>query len=299
VSETGDELPGAALVRHPPVSIVCAFYNGERFLAEAIDSVLAQSFADFELILVDDGSTDGSARIARACAARDPRLHFIEGGLNRGASAARNLGVDRARGNLIAFIDADDRWRPHKLAEQVALMDALPVVGMICGRVNYWSSWNGGEDHLVQTGDRAGVTMAPPEALLRLYPLGGAAAPCPSDLMIRSTVVRSVGGFARGFEGPVQLYEDQGFLTKVYLATPLHFARSIWVDYRQHRESCVSVSHARGQYAPMRRHFLEWLEAYVATTGRADPSISRAIARARRDLDHPLLARIRRRIVGH
>lgn len=92
--------------------MICIFYQAERFFSEAVDSVLAQDFPDFELLLCDDGSTDGGTTLARDYAARRPeRVRYLEhpGHANRGMSATRNLGLAHARGELIALIDADDR----------------------------------------------------------------------------------------------------------------------------------------------------------------------------------------------
>ena len=158
----------------PRVSVITIFYNGERFLAEAIESVLAQSYQDFELILVDDGSNDGSTRIAKAFADRHEQVRYLEHPRhrNRGMSASRNLGIGSARGDLIAFIDADDRWRPSKLEEQVKLLDRFPEVDLVCGSANYWSSWEGGQDRIVRTGHVQDRPVPPGETTLAVYPLG-------------------------------------------------------------------------------------------------------------------------------
>lgn len=167
------------LVAEPRVSVICIFLDEERFLTEAVESVVAQTYRDYELLLVDDGSTDGSTRIARDYAGRFPdRVRYLEheGHANRGMSATRNLGLARAHSEYVAFIDADDRWRPGKLAEQTAILDADPDVGMVCGTVNYWRSWEGGEDRLVPTGRPLDGASRPPAATLALYPLGAAKA---------------------------------------------------------------------------------------------------------------------------
>src|SRR5438093_8888063 len=107
---------------HPLVSSIIIFFNAEKYFAEAIDSALAQTYPNWELILCDDGSTDGSTQIARKYAERYPdRVRYCEheGHVNRGMSATRNLGLRHARGELIAWLDADDVWLPHKLARQV------------------------------------------------------------------------------------------------------------------------------------------------------------------------------------
>src|SRR5207248_3034632 len=108
----------------PLVSVVLIFYNAQAFLDETVQSVFAQKYKNWELILVDDGSTDGSTDIARRFADDNPeRVRCLEhpSHTNCGASASRNLGVREARGQLIALLDADDVWLPHKLAQQVQI----------------------------------------------------------------------------------------------------------------------------------------------------------------------------------
>ena len=124
----------------PVVSVVTIFLDAERFLDEAVESILAQTFPDWELLLVDDGSTDRSATIAKEWAGRHPdRVRYLThpGGANRGMSASRNLGIAHARGGLVAFLDADDVWLPGKLAAQVQLAADHPEVAMVCGPTQY------------------------------------------------------------------------------------------------------------------------------------------------------------------
>ena len=184
----------------PRVSVISIFYNAETYFEEAIESVLAQEFSDFELLLVDDGSTDRSTEIAQAYVRRQPdRIRYLEheDHANRGMSATRNLGLKHARGEFVAFIDADDRWRPAKLREQVDLLDRMPDVDALGGSVNYWGSHNGGVDRIVPTGHVRNRPLSPPEAFLCVYPLGRAAAPCPSDLIVRRSAALEVGGFEK------------------------------------------------------------------------------------------------------
>lgn len=114
----------------PLISVVMTAYNAERFLAEAINSILAQTYSHLELVIVDDGSTDGSAGIVREFAARDARIRpfFTE---NRRAPRARNLGVASARGELIAHLDHDDIALPGRLAAQLDWMRQTGVD--VCG----------------------------------------------------------------------------------------------------------------------------------------------------------------------
>jgi glycosyltransferase involved in cell wall biosynthesis len=115
----------------PPVSVVIPAYNRATTIGAAIASVLRQTWTDFELVVVDDGSTDGTAAAAGAIA--DPRLRVVAAPRNRGAAAARNLGVAEATGAWIAFQDSDDEWLPSKLEKQMARLAAPDAAG--AGRV--------------------------------------------------------------------------------------------------------------------------------------------------------------------
>ncbi len=281
----------------PRVSVITIFLDAERFLAEAVESVLAQRFRDFELVLVDDGSREPCSALARAYAERHaPRVRYVEhqGHQNRGMSASRNLGISVSRGEFIAFIDADDVWSPDKLADQVAIMDAHPELGMSCGAVRYWRSWEGGRDVVVPTGHLQNGVIAPPEASLALYPLGKGAAPCPSDLLLRRSVVISLGGFEEHFTGVNQMYEDQAFLMKLYLSAPVFFSDKVWLNYRQHADSCVAEVKRKGRYLQVRHYFLDWLERYLDGRPAVDPRIPPALRRARR-LSHPIVYAVRQR----
>ena len=106
----------------PKVSVVIPIFNGERTLTRAIDSVFAQTLSDWELILVDDGSTDRSADLIAQT--KGDRVTHIKHAQNRGAAAARNSGIAAARGRWIAFLDSDDVWKPDKLERQIAALES-------------------------------------------------------------------------------------------------------------------------------------------------------------------------------
>ncbi len=114
----------------PRVSVVMPCFNHAAYVGTSIGSILEQTMPDLELIVVDDASTDGSADILRARAARDPRIRLILHPRNLGASRSRNDGIQCARGEYIGFCDADDIWRPEKLRLQVSLLDGDPACGL-------------------------------------------------------------------------------------------------------------------------------------------------------------------------
>lgn len=118
------------------VSVIMPLHDGERYLAEAVESVLAQTHEPLELIVIDDGSTDGGARIARDYGTA---LRY-EYQANAGQSAARNRGVALARGALLAFLDDDDYWSPDKLARQVAVLRDDPALEAVFGHVRQFMS---------------------------------------------------------------------------------------------------------------------------------------------------------------
>ncbi len=116
----------------PKVSVIIPTYNRAKFIGRALDSVLGQTFTDYEVIVVDDGSTDGTREVLEA--AYDGKIKYIYQ-KNGGVSAARNRGISEARGTYVAFLDSDDFWVPEKLAEQVEILDNHPRVGIVYARM--------------------------------------------------------------------------------------------------------------------------------------------------------------------
>src|SRR6266536_2693170 len=161
------------MTHQPVVSVIIIFWNAERFIQEAIESVLMQAYANWELLLVDDGSTDGRTDIARRHAHQYPgRVNYFEhpGHRNRGMSASRNLGIRNAQGAYIAFLDADDVWLPNILEEQVGILEAYPEAAMVYGPIEYWYSWTGNpedceRDYVEKLGVTPNAVIEPPKLL--------------------------------------------------------------------------------------------------------------------------------------
>jgi glycosyltransferase involved in cell wall biosynthesis len=285
----------------PTVSVVAIFHDDERFLGEAVVSVLHQDYEDWELLLVDDGSTDGSTAIARRLAAEQPgRIRYLEhpGHQNRGISATRNLGWRAARGRYVAFLDSDDVWEPAKLGEQIAILDDHPEIGMVVGASRYWWSWAGvdatRDDQVMPIGAAPDRVHRPPTLLHQLYPLAKGVAPCPSSVLVRRAVLEAIGGFEEEFPG---MYEDQAFLVKIYHHTPVWVSGRCWDRYRRHAGQIMNAT-SRAGYHTARERFLRWYADYLRSTSIDDPGIHRALQRALWPYQHPQLAAARRAVGG-
>lgn len=135
-------MPAALSASTPLVSVLLPIYNGAAFLEAAIDSITRQSFEDWELILLDDGSSDGSAEIARSATAQDRRLRLVVRRHNQGLGAAMADLAALARGRYLAIQEQDDISAPDRLARQVALLDARPEIGLVSG-VAEWRDGDG------------------------------------------------------------------------------------------------------------------------------------------------------------
>jgi glycosyltransferase involved in cell wall biosynthesis len=121
----------------PLVSVIIPFFEARRFLAEAVESVLAQSYAPLELLLVDDGSTDGSADSVASLVDRHDRVHLLRLSCNQGPAAARNVALRQARGGFVTFLDADDLMVADRIAFQVDYLRTHPGIDVVMGLAKY------------------------------------------------------------------------------------------------------------------------------------------------------------------
>ncbi|MGY8681581.1 glycosyltransferase family A protein [Bradyrhizobium sp. UFLA05-153] len=263
----------------PKVSCIIIVYNGEQFLGEAIESVLAQSFADWELLIVDDGSTDSSREIARRFAQTYPdiiRSLRHADGRNHGMSATRNLGLSHARGDYVAFLDADDVWLPNKLTAQVAILDARPSVGATYGRALIWHSWEGENtnetDFFYELGVMPDQIHHPPSLLLSQL-LNVYQSPIPSGCLLRRALVEEAGGFEPAFGG---MFEDAVFFAKALLISPFFVSAAVLFKYRQHSSSAGAMSAAANRDGWARLRFLIWFKGYLGKTA-ADPRVFKLV----------------------
>ncbi|HYP26927.1 MAG TPA: glycosyltransferase [Blastocatellia bacterium] len=278
----------------PLVSVITIFLNAEKFIEEAVESVLAQTYGRWELLLVDDGSTDNSTEIALAYARSHPhKIRYLQhqGHANRGMSASRNLGIREARGEYVAFLDADDVWESEKLSEQVEILGAHPEAAMVYGATRYWYSWTGhpqdsGRDFSQGLGVRPNTLVKPPGLVSVLLRDQVATA---TGCLARREILLEVGGYEESFRG---LFEDQVVHSKICLKAPVFVSSRCWYKYRKHPDSCCSVAERAGQHHSQRLAFLNWLEAYSGEQGVEDSELRRVIKKERWKSRHPLISRL-------
>lgn len=287
---------GDKMRNEPLVSAIIIFLNGEKFIREAIESVFAQTYDNWELLLVDDGSTDASTEIALRYAEQYPvKVRYLEheGHQNRGMSASRNLGLHHAKGEYIALLDHDDVWLPSKLKDQVAILEAQPEAGMMYGRTRYWHSWTGRPEDRERDGFTfLGIqpdTLVKPPHLVTLFLRDERTIASTCSILIRREVAERVGGFDETFRDQ---YEDMVFLTKVYLDVPVFVAGGCWDCYRQHPNNSSAVALRTGQWHPgkpnpSRELFLYRVEQCILEKGVTDVELLDALRAELRAYRHP------------
>jgi glycosyltransferase involved in cell wall biosynthesis len=129
-------------MKNPTVSVIIPTYNRENLIGRAIYSVLKQTYQDFEIIVIDDDSTDNTREVIKEFQRKDKRIKYIKHGKNKGGSAARNTGIREAKGKYIAFQDSDDEWLSGKLEKQIKMFKKAPLeIGVI-----YTGFWRIEED---------------------------------------------------------------------------------------------------------------------------------------------------------
>ena len=239
----------------PRVSVVMPVYNSERYLAEAIASVLGQTYPDFELIIVDDGSTDGSAAIVEAYARRDSRIQFMPLRENRGIASTRNHGIAAASGEYVAMMGNDDICLPDRLRRQVNFLDANPPIGVV-----------GGNIHVVDQdlGFRFESNLPLEHALVTWGLYFSASVADPTTMIRRELLV-----VAGGYDEDCRTADDTELWTRLIQQTRFANLPDILMLYRRH-PGAISVKHREKQRAEgsaVRRKALEllWGELPEAT----------------------------------
>lgn len=238
----------------PQISVVMPVRDGARWLGDAIASIIGQTFGDFELLVIDDGSSDDSRRIAEEWAHGDSRIRVLH--LDRsGLVAALNLGLSESRGRLIARLDADDIAHPDRLARQSGYLELHPEIALL-------GSWarrideHGAPQGIVQPETR-------PDRLTRLLTEGKNPF-LHSSMMIRSVTLQKIGGYRPAFEGA----EDYDLWLRIAEVAQIANLAQCLIQYRSHPTSVT-------QRLPVRQLFsvrLAQAAASLRRNGAKDPT---------------------------
>ena len=205
----------------PRVSVVMSVYNGTMFLREAVESILNQTFTDFEFIIIDDGSTDGTAQIFDSYA--DPRIILIKNKQNIGLAASLNKGIAIARGNYIARMDADDISFPDRLARQICFLQKNHEIGVLGTSAQV----------IGELGNEIGVLQYPIEHHLIEWGICFGSPFVHSTVMIRSDMLRRVGGYSTD----ILCAEDRDLWQRLSRVAKFCNLRDILIKHRQHGNS--------------------------------------------------------------
>jgi glycosyltransferase involved in cell wall biosynthesis len=206
------------------ISVIIPLYNKEREIKRTLDSVLSQTFQNFEIIIVDDHSSDGGPAIVKSNP--DPRISLIEQE-HRGVSYTRNHGVDLATSDFIAFLDADDEWMPNHLETIMRLIEKYPEAGMFTTAYKIRSAKG-----KIRWADYEGIPNAPWEGLLPDYFKSGALGDAPvnaSVVVIPKKIFHEMGGFMEGY----WYGEDLALFGKIALKYPVAFSWDVGAIYHQ------------------------------------------------------------------
>jgi glycosyltransferase involved in cell wall biosynthesis len=254
----------------------------EKFFREAVDSVVRQTHEDWELLLIDDGSTPEISLVARELAESDPaRIQYFQHDPpgTRGSSRSRNLAISHARGEFVAFLDADDVWLPGKLEEQLQILSQHPDIGMLIGNTLYWYGWTGDpddrrRDHMPRLGTRP-ITILEPPRMLHYSLQGRIPVPCMCSIICRRKLQAEGNWFEDQFVG---MYDDQVFYAKFWTIAPVCIVDRCWDRYRQHPASMTANGDKAKEHSATRRKYLDWIDKYVDSLQIHDAGLERALA---------------------
>ncbi len=216
----------------PLVSVTMPAYNAERFIAKSLQSVLDQSYRNLEILIVDDGSEDGTGEIVESFAGRDARIRLIRQA-NLGAGSARNRAIEEAKGEFIASIDADDLWAPDKLEKQV---DCMLRGGPDVGVVYCWCLYIDEEDRPTS---RCAANSEEGDVYLQMLCYNFLS--CGSNALVRREAIQNCGLYRTDI-----MREDKELYMRIAERYDFKVVPEVLVAYRQVKTSRSHLGHERG-----------------------------------------------------
>ncbi|MGB1249201.1 MAG: glycosyltransferase family 2 protein [Candidatus Promineifilaceae bacterium] len=225
-------------MKSPAISVNMPVYNGEQYLSEAIESILAQTHTDFELVIVNDGSTDGTADILDSYTVQDRRIKVLHNETNRGVSATRNRALAASSAEFVAIMDADDTCDPTRLAKQLAYLQTHPDIGA----VGTWSRY------VNKNGEPLRERHSPHDPIEIKWSLLFSCTVLPASIMVRRHVIDNAGAYPLG--APVA--KDYALLLEInrtnkiaVIPEPLYFYRDVPTGLsntypQRQRDECIT-----------------------------------------------------------
>lgn len=249
----------------PLVSIIMPTYNHARFIGEGIESVLNQTYKNFELIIIDNFSEDNTEEIVASY--KDDRIKYLKFRNNGSTGVSRNYGIRHAKGEYIAFLDSDDFWLPEKLEEQVAVLRAYPQVAMVYGPGYFFYDMRAGNGphNFLQPLGLDGNRVVNPPSLFKMFIRNFNITPSPSGILISRELTRYINGFEEDFRGIYRIVDDQVFYAKITLHYPVYVDSRCWYHYRLHSHSCGAQTAHKKTMSQAQVKFFYWLKDYINT----------------------------------
>lgn len=244
----------------PIISVITPLYNKERYISDCIQSVLMQSFENWEMLIVEDGSIDGSRTILESYAKKYhqkiiPLYH--NDGANHGVSASRQLATKHARGDFLAYLDADDLWMPEKLTHDAHILISNPSAAAVVSRTLFW--WEDGShkaeiDNVAPTYNK----LFRPKELFK-YLFGGGhikiVPPCTCSVTIRRSAIAEMSPWDNAYS----VAEDVKYFSELYYKFPIFVSQHILSEYRRLHDGAWSSGLRDGTDAQAHIRLNEWL----------------------------------------
>lgn len=221
----------------PEVSVIIPTYNRSHLISDAIDSVLSQSFRDFEILVIDDGSTDNTGEFLKKFSGDITYINTKHSGL---PAVARNVGIKHARGTYIAFLDSDDIWLPEKLEKEVAVLKNNPDMGLVCSNAYIMKSNEDRKNELYLKSKQIKNGKVLAELLKDNFIIN-------SSVLVRRSAIDQADVFSENPE--IRALEDYDLWLRISLETNIYYIPDALLRYRDHggsiRMQQTSISHTK------------------------------------------------------